>query len=221
VLAMNKLFATLDTRTRRWQLPNWGPVLISDTVGFIKHLPHRLIASFKSTLAEAVHADLLLHVADASNPAVFDQINAVYQVLEEIGIQAKDTLLVLNKVDAVESPEQLDAIMNRYPSAVPVSARKRTGLEELAVAVSDALSHGFQEVDVETSIDNGRLISWLASAGEVLGRRFSDDRAIIHCRLPQTALGRINRAEATVRAHANGNGQALLEVERDSSPVRE
>jgi len=206
VAAMDKLFATLDTRTRRWQLPSWGPVLISDTVGFIKHLPHRLIASFKSTLAEARHADLLLHVADAANPAVFDQIGAVYQVLEEIGIQATDTLLVLNKADAA-SPEQLDAILRRYPGAVPVSARQRTGLTELADAVSAALSHSFQEVDVETSIDNGRLISWLSSAGEVLDRRFSDDRAIIHCRLPPTALGRINPQEATVRVHANGNGK--------------
>src|SRR5207302_6318225 len=85
VLAENKLFATLDTRTRRWQLPGWGPVLLSDTVGFIRDLPHHLIASFKATLEEARQANLLLHVADASNPAVIEQITAVYGVLEEIG----------------------------------------------------------------------------------------------------------------------------------------
>ena len=82
VLAEHKLFATLDTRTRRWQLPGWGPVLLSDTVGFIRDLPHHLIASFKATLEEARQADLLLHVADASNPAVYQQIAAVYGVLE-------------------------------------------------------------------------------------------------------------------------------------------
>ena len=105
VLTENRLFATLDTRTRRWQLPGWGPVLLSDTVGFIRDLPHHLIASFKATLEESRQADLLLHVADASNPAALDQIAVVYQVLEELGIQAKDTLLVLNKIDAIDRGE--------------------------------------------------------------------------------------------------------------------
>ena len=90
------LFATLDTRTRRWQLPGWGPILLSDTVGFIRDLPHHLIASFKATLEEARQANLLLHVADAANPHVDQQISAAFGVLEEIGIQQKDTLLVLN-----------------------------------------------------------------------------------------------------------------------------
>ena len=107
VLAEDKLFATLDTRTRRWQLPNWGPVLLSDTVGFIKNLPHRLIASFKATLEEAHQADLLLHIADGSNTAVYQQIRSVYEVLEEIGIEEKDTLLVINKVDQIKMPTNL------------------------------------------------------------------------------------------------------------------
>ena len=78
VLTENALFSTLDMRTRRWQLPGWGPVLLSDTVGFIRGLPHHLIASFKATLEEARQADLLLHVADGSNPAVFEQVSAAY-----------------------------------------------------------------------------------------------------------------------------------------------
>src|SRR6266566_622222 len=82
VYAANKLFATLDTRTRRWMLPSWGTVLLSDTVGFIRDLPHSLIASFKATLEEARQADLLLHIADASNPNAEEQIGAVYKVLE-------------------------------------------------------------------------------------------------------------------------------------------
>jgi GTP-binding protein HflX len=94
VEAVDKLFATLDTRTRKWQLPSWGPVLLSDTVGFIRNLPHRLIASFKATLEEARQADLLLHVADASNPAVCNQISAVYSVLADLGIDAKETIRV-------------------------------------------------------------------------------------------------------------------------------
>jgi GTP-binding protein HflX len=119
VLAADKLFATLDTRTRRWHLPSWGPVLLSDTVGFIRDLPHSLIASFKATLEEARQADLLLHIADASNPAALEQIAAVYTVLEEIGIQAKDTLLVLNKTDRPLAAERAASLMSRYPNAVP------------------------------------------------------------------------------------------------------
>src|SRR6185437_16207033 len=131
VLAEDKLFATLDTRTRRWQLPGWGPVLLSDTVGFIRDLPHHLIASFKATLEEARQADLLLHVADASSPAVYQQITAVYGVLEELGIEEKDTLLVLNKIDALEDHAQRDGLLEKYPNAIPISARRGTGLAQL------------------------------------------------------------------------------------------
>ncbi|MDO4550489.1 MAG: GTPase HflX [Planctomycetia bacterium] len=99
VFVKDQLFATLDTRTRRWSLPGWGPVLLSDTVGFIRDLPHQLIASFRATLEEARCADLLLHVADGSNPMIIHQIQAAYSVLEEMGIQEKDTLLVINKID--------------------------------------------------------------------------------------------------------------------------
>ena len=125
VVAENKLFATLDTRTRRCLLPGWGTILLSDTVGFIRDLPHTLVASFKSTLEETRQADLLLHVADASNPAVFDQINAVYKVLEELEIEEKDTVLVLNKVDGIRSPAMLNRVLDRYPKAIPVSAKEQ------------------------------------------------------------------------------------------------
>jgi GTP-binding protein HflX len=207
VVAEDKLFATLDTRTRRWQLPSWGPVLLSDTVGFIRDLPHRLIASFKATLEEARQADLLLHVADASNPAVFDQISAVYHVLQEIGIEAKDTLLVVNKIDRLDAPTRVSGILKRYPNAVPISARTGQGFDQLAVAVSDALSRTFRDVDVETGIENGRLMAYLAAHGEVLSRRFNGTRATLHCRLPQKYLGRVNEVGTIVRPHS-GNGLA-------------
>src|SRR6185295_5031963 len=158
VKAMDKLFATLDTRTRRWQLPGWGPVLLSDTVGFIRNLPHHLIASFKATLEEARQADLLLHVADASSPVAREQITAVYDVLEEVGIEAKDTILVLNKIDAAQDRGQVEMLRARYPSAIPISARRRIGLEKLADLVSQSLSRGFVDVDIETPVDNGRLL---------------------------------------------------------------
>jgi GTP-binding protein HflX len=200
VKAQDQLFATLDTRTRRWQLPNWGPVLLSDTVGFIRDLPHRLIASFKATLEEARQANLLLHVADAANPAVFDQISAVAEVLEEIGIDEKAALLVLNKVDAVPS-EVVDSICRRYPNAVAISARTGLGLENLAHAVSDALSLTFRDVDIELDVSNGRLMAYLAKYGEVVSRRYEGERVIMHCRIPQQHLGRIDMTNVTVVPH--------------------
>jgi GTPase len=210
VEAADKLFATLDTRTRKWQLPSWGPVLLSDTVGFIRNLPHRLIASFKATLEEARQADLLLHVADAANPAVFDQISAVYAVLEEIGIDAKETMLVLNKVDRLESTAPLQAIWNRYPNAIAVSARGGLGLDRLAHGVSEALTRTFRDLDIEMGVDNGKLMAFLAAHGEVLSRRYHDgDRVTIHCRLPSKHLGGLqDHAGVDVRPH---EGTSIVE----------
>ena len=159
VLAEDKLFATLDTRTRRWQLPGWGPVLLSDTVGFIRDLPHSLIASFKATLEEARQADLLLHVADASNPAALDQIAAVYKVLEELGISEKDTLLVLNKIDAIRRARHARSAERALSVGDSGQRPDRRRAVALAAAVSDALTHHFLDVDIETDVANGRLLA--------------------------------------------------------------
>lgn len=199
VLAEDKLFATLDTRTRRWQLPNWGPVLLSDTVGFIRNLPHRLIASFKATLEEANQADLLIHVCDGSNPAVRDQISSVYEVLKEIGIEEKDTLLAINKTDVEGSDTYVQSVLNRYPNAIPISAYTSDGLDAFAHAVSDALSRSFKEIDIETGVDNGRMIAYCSAHGDVLSTSYSDDKVTIHCRMPQRFLGRINDPTVTIR----------------------
>lgn len=210
VLAQDQLFATLDTRTRRWQLPGWGPVLLSDTVGFIRDLPHHLIASFKATLAEARQADLLLHVADASNPAVSEQISAVYRVFEELGIQEKHTLLVFNKIDALTDSTRLDGLFQRYPHAVDISAKSGLGMSRLAGMVSDMLSRDFLDVDVETEIGNGRLLAYLAAHGEVLSKQFSETRVLVHCRIPQRHLDHIRDGQTTVRPHqVNGHAVAI------------
>ncbi|HEY1600189.1 MAG TPA: GTPase HflX [Pirellulales bacterium] len=209
VLAAHKLFATLDTRTRRWQLPGWGPVLLSDTVGFIRELPHHLIASFKATLEESRQADLLLHVADASSPAVYQQIAAVYGVLEELGIEEKDTLLVLNKVDALADRIQLDGLLERYPNAVPISARRGQGLAQLAGKVSEALSRGFLDVDIETDASNGRLLAFLAAHGEVLSQQYHDSSVTVHCRIAQQHLGPIQDLAKCIRPHQSDGSLAV------------
>jgi len=201
VYAANKLFATLDTRTRRWMLPSWGPVLLSDTVGFIRDLPHSLIASFKATLEEARQADLLLHVADAANPAVLEQISAVYGVLRELGIEEKDTLLVLNKVDCLADRGALLPVLHRYPNAVPISARTREGFDRLHAAASEALSRSFADLDVETGVANGRMLAYLAAHGEILSRHYDGDRAILHVRMPERHLGPLHEKGTSFRPH--------------------
>lgn len=203
VVVQDALFSTLDTRTRRWQLPGWGPVLLSDTVGFIHNLPHHLVASFKATLEEARQAHLLLHVADAANPAALEQISAAYKVLEEIGLGTRQTLLVLNKIDALAERACLQSLLNRYPNALPISARKGIGLENLALAVSEALSRTFLDVDVELEAGDGRLLAYLAAHGEVLSKRYCDSRVVVHCRIPQRYLGRIRPEQGSVRPHSN------------------
>jgi GTP-binding protein HflX len=213
VLAQDKLFATLDTRTRRWQLPGWGPVLLSDTVGFIRDLPHQLVASFKATLEEARQADLLLHVADASNPAVAEQIAAVYTVLEELGIKQKDTILVLNKVDRVTEPGVVENIIRDFPSAVPLSAHTGAGVSRLTNVVSEALSHNFLDVDIETDVSNGRLLAYLAQHGEVLSRTYAEDRVTVHCRIPRKFLTRVSGADVVIRHRAGG---AILRADGSS-----
>jgi len=120
-----------------------------------------LIASFKATLEEARQANLLLHVADASNPAVYEQITAAYKVLEEIGIQQKDALLVINKVDALADRLRVDGILNRYPNAIPISARTGAGAAAACRGGERALSRGFLDINVEMGVDNGRMMAYV------------------------------------------------------------
>ncbi len=207
VEAADRLFATLDTRTRRWELPGWGTVLLSDTVGFIRDLPHSLVASFKSTLEETRQASLLLHVADASSPVVFDQIAAVYKVLSELGIEEKDTLLVLNKVDAVGQPVVLERIFDRYPDAIPVSAITSKGLEALADAVGRALGEEFLDLEIELDPADGKLLAHLASQGEILSQEYTDTAVFVHARIPAAAFGMVRDRAMSYRKlirHAAG-----------------
>ncbi len=200
VFVADKLFATLDTRTRKWTLPNWGEILLSDTVGFVRDLPHHLVASFKSTLEEARQADLLLHVVDASSPDVERQIKTVYEVLEEIGVEHGNDILVLNKSDAVENRAQLDILRARYVDSVSVSAVNRTGIKRLTEMVAERLSDGYVEAEIETNVGNGRLFAWLAEHAQVTETRYHDDtRVTFECRLPRRFVSRLENADTIVR----------------------
>lgn len=201
VLVEDKLFATLDTRTRRWKLPSFGDVLLSDTVGFVRNLPHHLVASFRSTLEEARHADLLLHVVDASSPEAERQIQTVYQVLSEIGIEVRNVLLVLNKVDKVPDPSVIDVLRRHYADTITISAETGAGLDRLSAVVAERLSGGFGDVEIETGVGNGRLFAWLTQHAEELSRSYVDEsasRVRIVCRMPRQAIPAIPSQDVTV-----------------------
>lgn len=199
VLVEDKLFATLDTRTRRWNLRGGGHVLLSDTVGFIRNLPHALVASFKATLEEARQADLLLHVVDASNPEAEKQINAVKDVLNELGLSDNPVLLVLNKADSVPDRSYLDVLRAHHDESVSISAANGEGLDRLEHAVREALAERALETEVETSVANGRVLAYLRQHAQIHEQVYEDSRVLLHCRLPRRCLGFLAEHGATVR----------------------
>ena len=212
VYVANKLFATLDTRTRKWEIPNLGEVLLSDTVGFVRNLPHHLVASFRSTLEEARQAELLLHVVDASHPEAEEQIDTVYKVLDEIGIEHENVLLVLNKVDAIEDRSVVDVLRRKYEDAIGVSARSGEGLDRLRNTVAERVSGGYLDTQIEADVGNGRLISFLAEHANVEETTYDGNRMIMQCRLPKRYLKNVQDEDTTVTIRS-ANGVVLSETE--------
>jgi GTP-binding protein HflX len=201
----DKLFSTLDTRTKKWRLSDWGQVLLSDTVGFIRELPHHLVASFKATLEEARQARLLLHVVDASNPAAEEQIKAVNKVLEDVGCGKKTVLLVLNKVDRVEDLSLLHVLQSHHRRSVSVSAARGTGLKELREAVIEMLSADFANAQVDVSAGNGRVLAYLAAHAEIYRQEFHDERVTLRCFLPRHLVHHIQEPDVDIHLlDANG-----------------
>lgn len=208
VYVADQLFATLDTRTRKWTIPGWGDVLLSDTVGFVRDLPHQLVASFKSTLEEARQADLLLHVVDVSHPEAEQQVETVEQVLQEIGVGLGNFILVLNKIDAVEDRSLVDILRRKYAHAVTISAATGTGLDKLAAMVADRLSHGFVDLEIEASAGNGRLLAFLAEHATVDSREYHDSTVTLHCRIPRQFLYHLQQHDVVVR-ELNGHAEQV------------
>ena len=198
VYIADKLFATLDTRTRKWPVPNLGDVLLSDTVGFVRDLPHHLVASFKSTLEEARHADLLLHVVDATHPEAGKQIETVNDVLTEIGVDHDNTLLVFNKTDAIEDHSILDVLRGQFSTSVSVSSTRGTGLDRLAAIVAERLGQGYVRAKIETHVANGRLMAYLCEHADVTDREYNDSQVTITCRMAKRLLPRLNPDSRTV-----------------------
>lgn len=203
VLVEDKLFATLDTRTRRWRFRGGGQVLLSDTVGFIRDLPHSLVASFKATLEEARQADLLLHVVDSSSPDAEAQIQAVKDVLAELALDNQPTILVLNKIDRVPDRSFLDVLKAHHKDSIALSAAHGTGLDRLEQAVREALRERALDAEVETGVENGRVLAYLAQHAQIRNRTYAEDRVLLQCRLPRRCLDFLNENGAQVRTDSH------------------
>ncbi len=171
VLAGDQLFATLDPTTRQIQLPNNQPCLLTDTVGFIRKLPHHLVEAFKATLEEVNEADLLLHVIDASHPRVEEQIAAVEAVLKELGAQHKPVLAIFNKTDLERGHNQAIRLMERFPHSVQLSAVTGDGLSTLEQLISDMLKNRVKHLSLKIPAADGRLLAALHANGKVLAQK--------------------------------------------------
>ena len=172
VLAEDRLFATLDATTRQVHLDDNKQILLSDTVGFIRKLPHRLIESFKSTLDEVRESDALLHIVDATHPKREDYIRVVNETLEELEALEKPTLLVFNKVDTLEEPGILQSLREDYPEAVFVSALRGIGLEELKTRLLDVIEADFVERTAYLPVTEAKAISHIHDVADVLSQDY-------------------------------------------------
>lgn len=188
VFVEDKLFATLDSTTRRLTLPNQQNILISDTVGFIHKLPHNLVAAFKSTLEEVKEADLLLHVIDASHPAMKDQIKAVNKVLGELESLEKPRIEVFNKIDKIPSDELMDLKL-QFKNGVFISAKNGVNAKELLEKVENSIELRHVETTLLIPYSEGSLIARLHNEGAVLKLEYLNDKVKVRAKIPFNILG--------------------------------
>jgi GTP-binding protein HflX len=185
VLAENKLFATLDPTTRRLRLPTNQNVLLTDTVGFIRKLPHGLVEAFKATLEEVVQADLLLHVVDISHPQAEEQIQSVESVLKEIGADDKPVLMIFNKTDLLNgSRETLNRFLEKYPNGVAISAGTGEGIPELLAEIGAQLRPIREFMELAVPHEKSGVIARLHEVGQVVERHYDGDIARFKARIP-------------------------------------
>jgi GTPase len=184
VLAEDKLFATLDPTTRRLRLPTNQNVLLTDTVGFIKKLPHGLVEAFKATLEEVVQADLLLHVVDASHPQAEEQIAAVNSVLKEIGAEGKPVLMVFNKTDKLNGSGALSHLQEKFPNAVGISATTGKGVSSLLAELGTQLRPTREFLELKIPHEQSVVIARLHKVGQIIERRYTGKTAKFKVRIP-------------------------------------
>lgn len=184
VFIEDKLFATLDTTTRKYALPNNQDILLIDTVGFIRKLPHLLVAAFKSTLEESIEADILLHIIDMSHPMAIEQAETSFEVLKELGAGDKPVITVLNKVDKLENPGYMTKLRLMYPKSVQISALNKTGFDELLERMVEELQKRRTLATYRIPQSNYNVVSEIMQAGNVLHRDYEENDVVLRVDLP-------------------------------------
>ncbi len=184
----DKLFATLDTKTRRWAVGPGTEIALSDTVGFVRKLPHHLVASFRSTLEEALNADLLLHIIDASHPQALSQVETVERVLADLDCDLSRVVPVLNKIDNLLDEDAVVHLRSRLSFSVSVSALTGQGLDELVKAVANRRRQEWLELRIEAPAGNGRVQALVRSRGLIKHERFDGDRWIADIEMPRASV---------------------------------
>jgi GTP-binding protein HflX len=195
----DRLFATLDTLTRRWELGGGRYLLLSDTVGFIRDLPHHLVASFQATLEETIHADLLLHVVDAASPEAESQVAAVNGVLAKLGASEKPTLLLLNKADAVRDLAALAILRRNHPQALLISAWTGLGLSELRAEVDRRMRGEQRRMLLSLPAHEGKALHFLERFADIYRRHFEDGRVILDVSIAGRVLTHLHGIAADIR----------------------
>ncbi|GAA4933468.1 GTPase HflX [Streptomonospora halophila] len=191
VLVEDALFATLDPTVRQARTPDGRAFTLSDTVGFVRHLPHELVEAFRSTLEEVADSDLILHVVDASHPAPEQQLSSVREVFTEIGAGDVPEVVVFNKTDAAD-PLVLKQLRAKEPRAVDVSARTGSGVEELIAAVADALPSLEREVRVMLPYERGDLVSRVYEEGRIVDQEHTGEGTRLHAFVPGLLAGKLD-----------------------------
>jgi GTPase len=184
VLVEDKLFATLDTTTRRIALPNNQPLLLTDTVGFVRNLPHGLVEAFNATLEEAVLADFLIHVLDASQPEILDFHATTLRVLEDLGAASRPTLTVLNKIDLVQDPLTLPSLRSRFPDAVTVSVKTGQGLPHLVSRIAEFTANDLLTLELAIPHSRHDLVARLHREADIRHTSYLDSSIHLRVRLP-------------------------------------
>ncbi|MDQ2867720.1 MAG: GTPase HflX [Verrucomicrobiota bacterium] len=184
VLAADKLFATLDPTTRSLTLPNKQRVLLTDTVGFLRKLPHTLIESFKATLEEVSEADILIHIVDLSHPRVDEQMEAVEIVVKELNAFGKQTLIVFNKIDRLDNSELAATYLRRFPGSVAIAAETGEGIERFVAALQIALGAWRLRSQFRVPLSESNLIAEIHRVGHVLELRYEGEEAVITAHVP-------------------------------------
>ena len=189
ILAEDKLFATLDPTTRNLKIPDGEEVLFTDTVGFISKLPHNLVDAFKSTLEEAKYADLILHVADASNPEVDEQMKVVYRTLEELKVTGKPVITFLNKQDKLEKERIIKDI--KADAIVKGSAKTGEGIDELLSKITEILREGKVLIDTVLSYADTSKISVIRKKGQLLSEEYEGEGIKVKAYVPKAVAGQL------------------------------